>query len=273
MEVRALSARPSLGTLADHAAGQAHSLQDWRRLFRARIRDRRFWLVQAMVCVVTAGHAVIEVLEHASGFPLDAIYFVPASLYFFPVLYASLNFGREGAVPTAAWSALLAIPNILIWHHGLEMAGEAFQMSMMIFLAALVAWRVDKEVDARQRAQTMEKARTLSEVKYRALFDSAAEPILVIQENGIVQEANAAAAALLGGTPDSLRGSTTVEVFGKQAADALSAVVASSVSGTDLHLTRPDGSDAWLEPLCTAVTSTSGEILFQVLFQDVTERR
>ena len=226
-----------------------------------------------MVCAVTAGHAAIELLPVPRPDHVEAMYFVPASLYFLPVLYSSLHFGREGAIPTAAWSALLAVPNVLLWHDGLERAGEAFQMVMMILLAVVVAWRVDKEIHARETAERSERARGLSDLKYRALFDAAAEPILVLEGSGVIQEANAAAGALLGRTADSLRGNTTREVFGKQVADALCTAATSHDSTADLHLTRPDGRDVWLEPLCTSVPTPAGEVLAQVLLQDVTERR
>jgi len=261
-----------LGTPTAPEVNHWHSVRDWHRLFRARLRDRRFWLIQGMVGAVTAGHAAIELFTDFGGGHVDAMYFVPASLYFFPVLYASLNFGREGAIPTAIWSALLAIPNVVIWHDGTERAGEAFQMTMMIMLAALVAWRVDKEIAARQTAERLERARGLSEAKYRALFDGAAEPILVLAD-GVIQEANAAATTLLRGATSDLKGSTTVEVLGKLAADALSAAVISPANTTDLHVTTPDGCDIWLEPLCTSVTGAAGEVLVQVLLQDVTDRR
>jgi len=214
-----------------------------------------------------------ELLEVLDGPHLDAVYFVPASLYFFPILYASLNFGREGAIPTAVWSAVLAIPNILIWHHGMERVGESAQLMMMIVLATIVAWRVDKEVAARERAEALERARGLSELKYRALFDGAAEPILVLGDNGEIEEANAAAAALLGRTSESLHGFTTVELLGRQAGDLLAAAVRSSQDRSELRLQRPDGSDLWLEPLCTVVPDASGKALAQVLLKDVTERR
>jgi hypothetical protein len=77
-----------------------------------------------MVLAVSAGHVGIDLLENLRGPHFDAIYFLPASLYFFPVPYASLNFGREGAVPTAIWSALLATPDVFISHSGLELVGR-----------------------------------------------------------------------------------------------------------------------------------------------------
>lgn len=253
------------------AAGRVSRRELFDR-FRLRLIDPRFWMVQAMVGAVTLGHVVTELFTGFGGKHVDAIYFVPASLYFFPVLYASLNFGREGAIPTAVWSALLAVPNILIWHQGFERAGEAFQMTIMILLAIVVAWRVDKEVLARERAEKLERARGLSEVKYRALFDGAAEPILVLEKDGVIQEANAAAAAILGRTAADLKGSPTIEVMGRPAAQVLCAAVASHDNRSELHLNRPNGADIWLEPLCTTVPAAEGEVLAQVLLKDVTER-
>lgn len=248
--------------------------QNWAGRFGARLRDRRFWIVQAMVLGVSGGHVASELLEVLDGPHLEAVYFVPASLYFFPILYASLNFGREGAIPTAVWSAVLAIPNILIWHHGMERVGETAQLTMMIVLATIVAWRVDKEVAAREQAEALERARRLSELKYRGLFDGAAEPILVVNERGVVEEANAAAASLLGKTTSSLKGRTTLDLLGQEAAGVLAAALNSPRErSSELHLPRPDGSDVWLEPLSTVVPGPSGDFLAQVLLKDVTERR
>lgn len=247
--------------------------QNWAGRFRARLRDRRFWIVQAMVLGVSGGHVVSELLEVLDGPHLEAVYFVPASLYFFPILYASLNFGREGAIPTAVWSAVLAIPNILVWHDGMERVGETAQLAMMIVLATIVAWRVDKEVAAREQAEALERARGLSELKYRGLFDGAAEPILVVDERGVIEEANAAAASLLGKTTTTIRGNTTLDLLGPAAAGVLAAALTSPRERSELHLPRPDGSDVWLEPLCTVVPGPSGDLLAQVLLKDVTERR
>ena len=269
----AATTRPLISLNPADGGSHADTAWRWGPRFRARLRDRRFWLVQAMVLAVSGGHVATELLEVLDGPHLEAVYFVPASLYFFPILYASLNFGREGAIPTAIWSAALAIPNVFIWHQGLQRGGELFQLSMMILLATIVAWRVDKEIAAREQAEATERARGLSELKYRALFDGAAEPILVLGDNGEIEEANAAAAALLGRTSLSLHGFTTVELLGQQAGDLLAAAVRSSQDRSELRLQRPDGSDLWLEPLCTVVPDASGKALAQVLLKDVTERR
>jgi len=241
--------------------------------FRERLHDGRFWLVQAMICAVTVGHAVGESLEKATGIDLGAAYFIPASLYFFPVLFASLNFGREGAIPTAIWSGLLAIPNIFIWHHGLERVGEAFQMSLIILLAWVVASRVDKEIIARTQAEEFERRRRVSETKYQALFQAAGEACLVFDTGGTILDANAAAGALLGKSIDEIRGTPLVGALNGQGALLLSPQHQSVEMGPELSLYRPDGSEAWIQPICTSVPTDEGDVLVQAWLKDVTERR
>jgi signal transduction histidine kinase len=127
---------------------------EWRKYFarfRERVRDRRFWIVQVLVLTITALHAALEagaLLGHHT-----ALYFAPASAYIIPVTYAALNFGLEGALPTALWSGLLAIPNIVLWHSGLQSVGEGIEIGTMIALSVVIASRVDRETQAKQRAQ------------------------------------------------------------------------------------------------------------------------
>ncbi len=247
----------------------------WVNSFRQRLGDWRFWVIQAMVMGVTIGHALGEIFEEdILGQDLGAVYFIPASLYFVPVIYASLNFGRAGAIPTAIWSALLAVPNVFIWHQGMERAGEAFQMSVMILLATVIAGRVDKEIAARREAETEERARRVSEMKFHTLFDSAAEPIVVLDGNGIVQEVNAAAAELFGQSEMALAGKPLTQVLGSEGAQAIQAAAHGSDAGNaELRIKTATGAEIWVEPLCAHLPDVEGPPLVQVMLRDVTEKR
>lgn len=125
--------------------------EEFWRLFVTRLRDRRFWAVQGLVFAITFVHGLLEVTgllgEH------QAVAFVPVTFYFIPVVYAGLNFGTEGAIPTALFVAALAAPNILLWHDGVERVGEFVQLTVMIGVAVVVARRVDEETRAKWRAQ------------------------------------------------------------------------------------------------------------------------
>lgn len=120
-------------------------------LFRTRLKDGRFWAVQALVVAITVVHGVLEVTDLLGEH--QAVAFVPVTFYFVPVVYAGLNFGTEGAVPTALLVAALAVPNVLLWHDGVERAGEFVQLTIMVGVAVVVARRVDEETRAKRQAQ------------------------------------------------------------------------------------------------------------------------
>lgn len=128
-----------------------------------RFRDWRFWAVQALVLIITALHWALEATEALGEH--EALSFVPVSFYFIPIVYAGLNFGMEGALPTALWSATLAMPNVFVWHSGLERLGEFVQLAIMISVAIVVARRVDEETKQRRRAEkTSARLQLLNEV-------------------------------------------------------------------------------------------------------------
>ena len=128
-----------------------------------RLRERRFWQVQALVLVITALHGTMEATEALGEH--EALSFVPVSFYFIPIVYAGLNFGMKGALPTALWSSALAMPNVFVWHEGIQRLGEFVQLAIMVSVAIVVARRVDLETKQRQRAeQTSASLSLLNEI-------------------------------------------------------------------------------------------------------------
>jgi signal transduction histidine kinase len=127
------------------------SLSLWSGRFGARLRDRRFWVIQALVIGISVVHTGLEA-AHTLGKAPD-LYLVPVSTYFIPVVYAGLNFGLEGAVPTAVWCCLLVFPNVVLFHHGWERLGVMVQLALLVAIAIVIARRVEQETGAKQRAE------------------------------------------------------------------------------------------------------------------------
>lgn len=128
----------------------ANTIESWWLLFRERLRDRRFWVVQALVLGIAVVHTSLEGLGRLHNTPE---YLLPISTFFIPVLYAALSFGVEGALPTALWCVALSAPNIYIFHHGAERLGVAAQLSLLVLMGTVVAVRVDRERRAKVAAQ------------------------------------------------------------------------------------------------------------------------
>lgn len=136
---------------AARGSGTSSHVRRFVRQFRSRLRDRRFWITQALVLGISAAHTTLEATRHLGVLPDLAL--LPVSTFFIPVVYAALNFGVEGAVPTALWAAFLSIPNLILWHTGAERPGVMLQLALLVVLAYVIARRVDSETAAKDRAE------------------------------------------------------------------------------------------------------------------------
>lgn len=252
-----------------------HGLRETMSLFRARLRDRRFWVIQGLVLIATGIHLTFDGLEHYRGVSTPDLFVVLMyAIFFVPVIYASLNFGREGAIPTAIWTAILALPSIIYFHHGLDRVAESAQHLTIIALAVVIASRVDREVEARRQAEIEGQARRASEVRYRSLFESAGEAILVVNQAGDVLEANAAADELFDRQADTTSGVQLAELVGlENAAQLIEIARSGEVFSRDILLETVTGREVWVEPVCGIVASSAETSVIQVLLRDVTERR
>ena len=129
-----------------------------------RLRDRRFWHVQALVLLATAPHYTFEAL--GLGDPSEVVYGLAITAYIVPLLYAALAFGWEGAILTGLWAAALTSSSIWMWDHSLRhWLGELGQLAIILPVGVLMAWRVDLEAKQRLRAEkTSADLKLLNEV-------------------------------------------------------------------------------------------------------------
>ncbi len=230
------------------------------------VSRREFWAVQALVLCIAGGHAFLETIGHTVE--PRALYLLPASLYFVPVVYAALNFGLRGSLSTALWSAALTMPNILLWHTGLERLGEIWQTAIVVAVAVFVGQRVDHERHAREDAERREADRRASEVRFRGLFDNAAEAVLLVDGAGLIAEANRAAAGLLRRPLEDLKGSPLAALAGSDLTERLQRRAPPAV------VALPGGSggrQTWVEPIvCSPQVRPDGRVELQVILHDVT---
>jgi PAS domain S-box-containing protein len=238
--------------------------------YRPRFRDWRFWAVQALVMVIAGLH---DIFEHGVLPDIGILYWVPYLIFLVPIVYAGLNFGFAGALATSIWATLLVTPNWLLWHEGIERGGVMFQMVVVNVVAVIIGQRIDRERNARHRAETAESALRVSEARYRGLFQSSPAGVVVVDPSGDLIEANPAAASLFGKSPAVLRTMTLADVLG----DRDAATILDAWSGTDadlpnLTVPRDDGDSLYLEPVLTHADDEAEVPAMQILWQDVTEQ-
>lgn len=237
------------------------ALREWR----PPLDRREFWGVQLLVLLIAAGHVLLEANAHEV---YSAISYIPTSLFLVPVVYAALTFGLHGSLPTALWSGLLTVPNLLIYHPGGERMAEIWQVGVVILVAAFVGQRVDREKRARRDAEEREQARRASEEKYRGIFDHVVEPILVLDSAGVVENANEAAARLFATTAALLVGLQIAQLididFGELATGRNETRV---VQPLTIAGSRP----LWLQPVLIPLADDAGaKRRTQLMLRDLT---
>lgn len=237
------------------------SIPDWL----PPVERREFWAVQGLVLLIAAIHSWVEhqhLLDEHSP-----IYLFPTTLYLIPIVLAAVNFGLHGAVLTAAWSAVLAAPNVILWHDGLEQAGELVQIAWLTVAAVFVGSRVDRERAARLEAERREAAQRASEERYRAIVDNVDEPIILLDDQRRIVEANSAAAHLLGAGRSFLRGREPQGPIGERILEAMQARSTGTVRPQILDLGDPN---RWYELMPMTLDRSSGTHRTQLLLRDVT---
>jgi PAS domain S-box-containing protein len=173
--------------------GYQPALARLTRFVSPPIGRREFWIVQVLVLAIALGHYLNEAFYWLD---LQGADFIPVSLFLIPVVYAGLAFGTRGASLTAVWAFALTVPNVAIVHEGADAIGELWQAALVVGIGIFVGRRVDQERRMRLEAEVREKQRRASDQRYRGLFEAAADPIVVLDETGVVFEANPAAKAL-----------------------------------------------------------------------------
>jgi PAS domain S-box-containing protein len=237
----------------------APSLREWL----PPIGRREFWAVQLLVLFIAGGHVV---LEATSGDRHGGLSFIPTSLFLIPVIYAALAFGLHGSLPTAVWSALLTIPNLLLFHHDADRLGEVWQIGLVIVVAAFVGRRVDQEQRARRQAEEREQARRESEERYRGIFDHAVEPILLVDGRGVIESANEAAGRLFASAP--------AELLGRPVGELVEIDLRSGKADTTPRTMQPvrvaDDRVVWVEPVLIPLADNEETGGAQLMLRDLT---
>lgn len=128
------------------------SLHSWFVRLKRHTHQIKFWVVQGLVLVLSAIHFLLEASEKWT--PTPGLFLLPISMLFIPVVYAALNFGVEGALPTGLLCVALSLPNVFLFHDGPQRIGVLAQLTLLLVLGVIVAARVDREQRAKEKAET-----------------------------------------------------------------------------------------------------------------------
>jgi len=226
-----------------------------RRAVHPPIREVRFWVIQLMVLTVAVLHFLVDVqfVVATSAFPAG----VPVTLLIVPVGYAALRYGLAGSAATGIWAVFLWLPDLLLPPKQGHVGGDLVDLMLILVVTLFFGQRIDYERLAFARGELATAEALAVETRYHRLFETNRAPIMVLNAQGAVADANPAARLLFG-----------QDVVGKLGA-SIAKIDSSQPPGRVLAL--PDGRDYRID--LVAVPSATGEPSTQMIFEDVTEER
>lgn len=228
-----------------------------RRGAHPPLGEARFWGIQAMVVLIAGVHLLVDL--HSSVETGEIPVGIPVALLIVPVGYAALRYGLSGSAATGIWATLLWLPDLLLPHDQGHVATDLVNLALVVVVAFFVGERIEAERLAHARVERATAERLAVEARYRRLFEATRAPILVLDAQDIIRDANPAAKALLGGDALGRPGKT---LFGGE-------VALEERAGRVLSL--PDGRDYRLEVVVLPTGQDSPST--QVILEDVTEER
>ncbi len=150
-----ISSGPSRPEFGDLLAGRAP--------LRTRLREGRFWAIQALVAVFTSFHVLVEWLESRGELTgiVDGIHDLPVPGYVIPVLLAGLWYGLEGGLFTGIATTVASFPNLIIFHsENYEWLGEITTNLLVVGIGIVAARSI--ELTRRSQLETASSNRRLT---------------------------------------------------------------------------------------------------------------
>ncbi len=265
-----------------------------------------FWLVELLILAISLVRLAV-VVHYGVSTTAPAVEYSTLLLFVLPVIIAGLAYGLDGAVATCCWVVVLSIPRIaeaINQRQPTAAATEGIQLAVLVAAGIATGWTVRAERRGRRVAERAHADSVHAEAFYRDLFDSNLSPILLIDGNGTVVDANATAVSVFAvpaQQTESWAGSGEVgrpplrliDVIGADAAGDILAGLLSATPRPDRHDgaatpstdDRPpdaslppveivvDGQPALYRPTATMLLDADDARRMQVVFQDVTEER
>ncbi len=129
------------------------------------VREARFWLVQAMVVLITVVHLVVDLHPSVEGstFPFG----LPVALLILPVGYAALHYGLSGSAATGLWAAVLWLPDAFLPHGNGHAGDDLVNLLIVEAVAFFVGQRIEAERLARAEVERTTAEGLAAEARYR----------------------------------------------------------------------------------------------------------
>ena len=249
------------------------------------IRRPGFWFILLVIVLITVPY-YHEVMEHPSflitimsDFNLDRHAF-ERIMYLAPIVWAGFLFGWRGAFITSLVALACMLPRaILISPYPKDALFESSAVFIIGNVLALSFHSLRKEREHRTQLEITQQELRVSEQRYRQLFENALDAIWLHDLEGNIIAVNRAAEKLTGYNVEELV-KMNVRSFLSEESLSLAGRIRNKLLADEpveqpyeQHMTRKDGSEAFVQLATSLVLSDGEPVAFQHVARDITEQK
>ena len=131
-----------------------------------------FWILQLVILALYLIRLAATVAFHLDS-TSQALEFSTLAVFLVPVVYATLNYGLQGALFTAGWVTVLAVPRFLTAVHSHNYQAAWAELAQIVLLDALACWSgngLPPSATPVAIAEAAQEAHLNAEARYRDLF-------------------------------------------------------------------------------------------------------
>ncbi|HUY55174.1 MAG TPA: diguanylate cyclase [Candidatus Nanopelagicaceae bacterium] len=235
-------------------------------------RRRAFWVTQLLVLAVVGIHFADDVygsdLAHVPAVATLVLAVVPVG-------YAAIRFGLRGSLPTAMWTVVLMVPDLLFFDTGLERWTHGSMLTLVVIVGLAAGRMVDVQRSSTSRLFASERFRGIARVA-----DQLPDGVCLTDLDGVITYANPAWARLQGLTsPRAAVGRTMASLHVDEHAEPGSApyeqpLLAGGPLRSLVEHHRAGGDSHWADVTVSALLDEQGQAIGRLgTVRDVTAER
>ena len=252
------------------------------------LRNPHLWIIAALMVIFTlsyyADHVDLSWLPFGEKFFTEEyVHDLHRLLFLIPMLYCAAIFRFKGALVISVTTLCIVLPRALFFSPNPDPVLRAVLFTGIASLATIAFGlerdRRQNESKASRDLENKAKLLIASEARYRDLFNSASDAIVIRDLEGNIFEVNQAMSDLTGYTSDELTKMNISQFLSPDSFNVAMEMQKRQLEGEiirqryELELIRKDGARVTIDVAIRMITEDAQPVVVQATIRDITEQK
>jgi len=252
------------------------------------LRNPHLWIIVALMTIFTISYYADELgldwLPLGHGFfDEEYIHDIHRLLFLIPMVYCAIVFRLKGAIVISVATLCIVFPRALFFSPNPDPVLRTLIFSG-IASAAIISLGLERDRRLRERKahqdlENIARLLTVSEARYRDLFNSASDAIYIRDLTGNILETNRAMSDMTGYTIDELIKMNISQIYTSESYNTTIERQDRQLNGEvgseryELMLMKKDGTTAIIDVMISIIHENTQRVAVQASMRDVTEQK